>query len=418
MLAGFWLYRIGRPEHVLWLVPLAVAITSLIFVSVALATRKSVPPTVATVARVAFEPGLGTAHSWGLVAMYNSEASRKPIGAANGGRFFPDMTAMTGERRRIVWTDDGTWHWSQLELPAGVRTAEFERPVPLNKVLDCRARFGPDGLEGTIGPHPFGELRDAVISVPYEPRIAATIRDGHAFTARARDVLTLGEYSVESWRGDAQVRRKAVYDHLFARPPELYARPDPVLYAWTDQADTGFEFPQARQVNSTLLSTRILLDRTPAGTKVLIPAPFLPYRAVPDPAGRRPSAYANTTHQWVESKNAVAVWLRFQVPAQVLPLQVQRATITFTIRAASRSLQILGVDNGQLVSLLPLSHPIGTYSVVVERPELLKLDAEGGLLFVVRVGGEETAEAVDLMSEAPWKMESLQLEVAGTVQGE
>ena len=163
VLAGFWLDRRGRPEHVLWVAPLLVVITSLIFVSVALATRKSVPPTVATVARVAFEPGVGTAHSWGLVAMYNPEASREPIGAANGGRFFPDMTAMSGERRRVVWTDDGTWHWSQLELPAGVRTAEFDRPLPLDRVLDCRATFGPDGLEGTIGPHPFGELRDAVI---------------------------------------------------------------------------------------------------------------------------------------------------------------------------------------------------------------------------------------------------------------
>ena len=194
--------------------------------------------------------------------------------------------------------------------------------------------------------------------------------------------------------------------------------PTPFFMPGAIGSETGFEFPQTRRVNSTLLSTRIRMDRTPAGTRVLIPAPFLPYRAVEDPDGRRPSAYSNTTHRWVESKFAVVDWLRFQVPAQVLPLQVQRATIRFTIRAASRSLQVLGVNGEELVDLLQLSHPIGTYSVVVDRPDLLKLDPAGGLLFVVRVGSEEAADPLDLMSEAPWKMESLQLEVAGTVQGE
>ena len=119
------------------------SVASLVFVGIATATKKSVPPTVATVTRVAFEPGLGTGHSCGLVAMYNQEACRDRVGATRGGVFFPDMTAMSGRRRRVVWTDEGTWHWEDLELPAGVRTAPFQRPVPLDVTVDCRAQFGP-----------------------------------------------------------------------------------------------------------------------------------------------------------------------------------------------------------------------------------------------------------------------------------
>lgn len=418
LLAGCWLHRQGRPEHLLWVLPLFAAIMGLTLVTVAIATRKSVPPTVATVARVTFEPGVSAAHSWGLVSIYNSEASRTTMGAGRGGRFFPDMTAIRDDKRRIVWRDDGDWHWRQLELPAGVRTAPFERPVSLDAAPDCRARFGPDGLEGTLGPHPFAALGDAVLAAPHGPRMAVTIRDGAAWTARARDVLSASEYSVEAWRGGAQVRRMAVYDRMFAQPSATDQALAPVLYAWSDRGETGFEFTQPRTFYSTLLSTRVRLERSPVGTQVLIPAPFLPYRSVPDPDGRLSSAYSNTTHRWEESKYSVTSWLRFQVPPQVLPLQVQRATVTLTIRAPSRSVQVLGVDSGKSVELWRLSRPIGTYSIVVDRPDLLKLDPAGGLVIVVRVGGDESAHAADPLWEELWKMEALHLEVAGTVQKE
>ena len=74
------------------------------------------------------------------------------LGAERGGVFFPDMTAMSGQRRRIVWTDEGAWHWEDLELPAGVRTAPFQRPVPLNVTVDCRAQFGPTACRARWGP--------------------------------------------------------------------------------------------------------------------------------------------------------------------------------------------------------------------------------------------------------------------------
>ncbi|MHB8862008.1 MAG: hypothetical protein ACYC6N_06360 [Pirellulaceae bacterium] len=416
--AGVWFFRAGHPERLLWIIPLVVVVVSLAFVAIATVTKRAVPPTLAMIARVALEPGVGTGHSFGMAAMYNQDASDERLGAARGGIFVPDMTAMSGRRRRVVWTDEGAWHWENLELPAGVRTAPFCRPVPLDATVDCRARFGPQGLEGRLGPLSFSELQDAVIAMPHQPMIGATFDGQGAFRAGAQDVLAPGDFSVQTWIGDLQRRRKAIYQAIFAAPPESDAPAVPVLFAWSDTTDTGFIFPQTRQLNSTLLSIPIRLERSSPGTQVIVPATFLPYRAIVDPDGHPPSAYANLMHRWVENKLAVSDWVRFQLPREVLPIQLDRATLRVTIRAASRSLQVLAISAGEPVEVLHRSRPIGSYSVVLDRPEHLQLDDKGGLLLIIRVGQDETATPLDPMSEASWLIESLQLEVAGTVQAD
>ena len=177
-------------------------------------------------------------------------------------------------------------------------------------------------------------------------------------------------------------------------------------------------FPQDNQLGSTLLSIPLRFEKTRPGTEVSIPAPFIPYRAVHAPDGRAPSAYANLLHAWVESKLAVTDHVRFQLPRTVLPIQLSRATISLTVRAPSRTVEILvpTPDGPQVV--MTRSHPIGTFSTVVNRPELLQLDADGGLLLAVRVSDDETANPLDQMTLALWNIQKLELEVTGTVQGE
>ncbi len=391
---------------------------SLVFFGIATFTKKSVPPTVATVARVVLESGVGTGHSFGLAAMYNQEASRDRLGATRGGVFFPDMTAIDGLRRRIVWTDDGTWHWEDLELPAGVRVAPFQRPVPFDVTVDCQAQFGPGGLQGRLGPVPFAELQDIVIAMPHLPFIGVTIDADGTFTAQPQDVLAPGDFSSGALLSDFQRRRKTVYEQMFATPHAADEQATPTLFAWTEAVDAGFVFPQTRQLNSTLLSIPIRLQNSPAGTPVVVPATFLPYRAVADPSGKPPSAYANLLHAWVESRLAVSDWVRFQLPPGVLPIRLSRATLTLMVKAPSRSLQVLALSGGEPVEVLSLSHPIGAYSVTLDREEFLQLDDRGGLLLIVRVSEDETATPSDVMSEATWRIESMQLEVAGTVQSE
>ncbi len=197
--AGIYAHRSGRAERLLSLTAgLAVAFGAL-FLIAGTATKKAVPSTVAMLARVVLEPGAGSGHAYGLLALYNQDASREPMGATGGGVFVPDLTAMGGTNRRITWTDEGVWHWEDLELPAGVRTAPFQQAVALPGTASCVASFGPDGLRGQVGPVGIDNLQDAIVAIAYQNAIATDIEPDGSFHAGPSDVLATGQYLAGRW---------------------------------------------------------------------------------------------------------------------------------------------------------------------------------------------------------------------------
>jgi hypothetical protein len=139
---------------------------------------------------------------------------------------------------------------------------------------------------------------------------------------------------------------------------------------------------------------------------VKLPAPLMDYRAV----GRETSAtYDNDRRQWLGpfTENSQTV-LRFQLPAAVLPFQVERAVCWIDIKAPSRQLEVLAYQDGEPVSLLSQPNPLGRLQVEIDRSELLQLDADGGLLLGITVRAMTSSG-----SSLAWKIDDLQLEVHG-----
>ncbi len=416
--AGGWCWKIGHLDRLLWIGPLAAIATSLVFLRVATTSRNSVPPTVAVWQSIDLEPGVATGRTRGLVSLYSPEISECKMGAVRGGVFIPDMAGMGGERRRMMWTDEGTWHWEALELPPGIRTAPLEHTLHLDRPIGCRARFGPSGLTGSFGPAPFTGLADAVIAVPNQPLMAAKMGPGGSFTSGADDVLTPGDFLADTWLSDVQQRHADIYELVFERASDVDGRTRPTFHVWADPIDMGFAFSQSNQIGSALISIPLQIERSEQGSEVSVPAPFIACRGVTGPAGERSGTYSSYRGEWGESKNATSQWLRFQVPDSVLPLELSRAVISLSIRAPSRSVEILGLSDGQPVVLRELTHPIGAYEVILDQPNLLQLDDQGGLSVAVRVGKEQSADVDNLMAQAPWKVEFMHLAVAGRVLGE
>lgn len=416
--AGGWFWHVGRLARLLWAGPLAAVATSLVFLTVAVTSRNSVPPTVAVWQQVVLEPGVASGQADGVAALYSPDLCDSNLGATRGGMFLPDMTGMQGKRRRIMWTDEGTWHWERLQLPPGIRTAPLEYRAQFDRTVDCRATLGPSGLAGFVGPLPASGLEDAVIALPGQPLLAARIRPDGSFAASANDVLAPGEYLSDTWLSDVQQRRADIYRLLFLREAAEIRPSRPVLHVWTEPIDSGFVFPQANRLGSALMSVPIRIERSAAGSEVSVPAPFLPYQSIAGPDGKKSSAYNPYRHEWAELKIGVCQWLRFQLPDSVLPIEVERATLSFDIRAPSRPVDLLALRDGQAVVVKELVHPIGTFHVVVERTDLLQLDDKGGLKMAIRVGEEPSANPDDPMSQASWKVESLHLTITGKVQGE
>jgi hypothetical protein len=416
--AGGWYWRIGRLDRLLWVGPLAATGTSVVFLGVATTSRNSVPPTAAVWQRIDLESGVATGRACGLASLYNPETCDSEMGATQGGLFMPDMAAMRGQRRRMIWTDEGVWHWEDLALPPGIRTAPLEHILHLENPIGCRARFGPSGLTGVFGPAPFKGLADAVIAVPNQPILAAKMGAGGSFTSGPGDVLAPGEFVADTWVSDVQQRHADVYRLLFESGGNFNAPARPMFYVWADPIDMGFVFPQSNRVGSALISIPVRIEKSIEGSEVTVPAPFIAYRAVDGPDGKRSGAYNSYRGEWAESQFAVSQWLRFQMPESVLPLELSRAVISLSVRAPSRSVEILALSDGQPVVVRDLTHPIGTYQVALDQPGLLQLDDEGGLTVAVRVGNEQSADLGNLMAQAPWKVESLRMAVVGKVQGE
>lgn len=416
-IAAWWCSRVKRSERLVWVVPTIAILFAVAFLTMGAVTKRAVPPTAATIARISFETGVGEGRAAGLMAIYNQHANSDRMGAEEGGIFFPDMTAMSGTHRRITWTDEDKWYWENLELPAGVRIAPFERPIPLESAAICMASFGPRGLQGQLT-SPLHGLQDAIISIPHQNTIAVKFEESGEFRSGADDVLARGEYLSEAILDDNRVRRRNIYKHLAGARLELDALPRPILFAWCDPVDLEFELPQSTRRNATVFSIPVRFEPTRPGTEVVVPSPFISYRALPTPGGQISPAYANLTHEWVQCSLAVTQRLRFQLPPSVLPLTLSRAKVNIVVRIPSRTLELLAMRQGEPEVVLQLNRPIGSYECTIDQPELLEVDEFGGFVLAIHVGDDESADPGDVMTQAPWLIEQLRVQVAGKVEGE
>ena len=89
--------------------------------------------------------------------------------------------------------------------------------------------------------------------------------------------------------------------------------------------------------------------------------------------------------------------------------------MSIAIRAPSRMVEMLAIEDGEFELIKQWNHPIGTFACTIDRPELLQLDKEGGLRIAIRVSDDDTPDPEGTMSQAPWKIEQLQLTATGTV---
>ena len=414
---GIRLARKNQLQRIAWIGPSVAAPATLALVVMGLLTRQTVPSTVAVAQLVEVEPGVDDVQMTGLAAIYNQRACDAPLGVRRGGLFRPDMTGLGGTTRRMVRTDLDAWHWENLTLPAGVRTAAFTYGTKIDHPIEARAAFGPDGLTGTLASGPFEEPADAVVATPWRGNVAVRLNGQGAFSAGAGDVLAPAEFVAGSLLSDEQRRRQSIYHKLLPGGGESTYPDRPVLLAWAKPLDMRFTwFQEARRVGAALLAVPLEMERSPPETRVVVPSPFLDYRRVRGPLGWISSSYSNVQREWLERRAPSETCLRFQIPKEVLPVELDRAALTIEIKALSYRLEIVGWSAGQLVPLASRNGPVGTVRFEIDRAEVLELDDRGGLLLGINVGGRPSSApsgSSPLMASPAWKIEAVRLEVAG-----
>jgi hypothetical protein len=157
---------------------------------------------------------------------------------------------------------------------------------------------------------------------------------------------------------------------------------------------------QAQLTGSALLMIPLQLERTPPGTQVLVPAALVDCQKVGGEGRLLPPA--------TEARFGTKVRLRFQLPAEVMPLTIQSARFVFKMRAPSRKVVVNGFSQGEAVPLRHLTSPFGIEQVEISDPRLLQLDQQGALYLSIEVSDVRAETTVD-----SWRLDSLGLEVRG-----
>lgn len=418
---GAWLWRLSRLELLGSIGPGIALAISVILVWLGQQQRNAVPPTIASLQLLQAIPGTDDIRISGVAGLFASDAGTAAISAQQGGWLLPEASGLESTTRRLVWTDHDAWRWEHLPETAGLRSAAFQTAGEYPDRLEARATFGPEGLTGRLHLPDHHRPSDAMLATR-DGRFGVELHGDGTFTARADNVLANEQFLVAGLLSDEQGRRQRLLQRLLANPLRQDFPETPFLFLWTEPWDVGFRFGENRRsVGSALLTVPLQLQRPATGTELRIASPFLPYRGVNGPDDLISSGWWDSqNHQWIEKSRPTATWLRFQIPAVLLPIAVERGRVIVQVKGPVGKLSLAGYrpSTQAVVPLKIWMDPVGTLALEITDPELLTVSADGGLLLRVSGGDPDRPEltqheATETSLMSYWQIESLSLELNG-----
>ncbi|HEV8061693.1 MAG TPA: hypothetical protein VGP68_17585, partial [Gemmataceae bacterium] len=404
-LAALAFGRRGSLEHMGWFGPtLAIGATAAFF-WLGERSRSAVPPTVVVAQIVDAEPGTGDAQASGLIGLYEPELEASAtIGAQDGGQLDLDVSGLEGSVHRRVQTDLNRWHWENLQLPTGVRLAPFKYTIPIREPIGATVHFGPAGMEGHVNSGPFHPLEDILLAAPGRHALPVNVSANGSIRSAGADSLQSGQVMTSGLLSDRQRARQILYDKLFTEPQSRYLASRSVLLAWAEPLDMHFKLvDNARTTGSALLAIPLQFERTPPNTSVVVPATFIECLKV--------SGDGRLALPATEARFPANTKLRFQIPASVRPMTIERARLAVKLQTPLREVVISGIAGGAIVPLRHVTSPIGIEQIEITDPAMLQMDSRGALYVNIEVGDVRSDVERDL-----WRLEWATLEVHGRTQ--
>jgi hypothetical protein len=424
-LCGIWLWRRQTLEHLGWIGPGLGVATAAVLVVVGATNRHEKEYSVAAVQLIEALPGVDDANVTGGLAFYAPESSPWTIRTRDGGRLSPEMSGLDGTTRRLVWNDLADWSWEHLRQDTPQRTAQYRQSLSVPARWEARATFGPDGMTGHVSAGDVKRLSEVIVATR-DGRIGVDIKPDGTFTASASRVFSSDQYVEAGLLGDEQDRRRRFFPAVIANTfGEDWSGP-PLLMAWTTEPKVAFEFDaERRQLGASLLLIPIGIERPPVGSELRIPAPLLPFRDVNRLDGTPSSqVWSARRHEWQERKELSTVWLRFQIPPPLLPIEAIGGRLTVQVTGPVFGMELFGrkqAADGSMVgvSLERWDNPVGTRKFELTDCSLLQVTEDGGVFLGLTAGDPNR----DLLKEAEnddyktssWQIVHLELELNGKI---
>jgi len=410
-LAGFFLSRGHRLEHLSWLTVASGVIAAGAIIGLGLTSRQAVPPTAAELQFVEAVPQADTIAATGSLAVYQPDLNTVELSSLAGTRLDPQLPDLAGQVRQLTWTDLNRWHFERMELPPGVRMFDAQGAISTSQTPRATARFGPQGLEGRLSPGLFLSAEDGLIAPTFGTPLAANLAADGAFHAGPADLLAAGQFTADQLLSDEQLRRQQLVAAWFAgRLPNSPLH----LVAWCQPVAESMQWSEGtRQVGALMLSLPLTVERTPGSTPVAIPDALMELRSVMGSGGRS-AQFDSRTRKWnFPQLSESTTRLRWQLPSAVLPLKLDRATLTLDGNIPSRQLSVYAIRAGERVAIAQRSSHSGRIQVDITEADLLTLDDQGGIAIEFEVGGLAKEIELATVSNATWSIRSTTLDVWG-----
>lgn len=407
---GLVLWRTSRLEWLGAAGPALAVGVSAILIMMGLTQRRSVPATVASVQFVEAIPGTNDLVVSGQTDIFAPDAAKTPIASHSGGWIMPDRKGQQAQIARMIWSDRESWEWQHLPPNYSHRLGEFSTSTTSGERIEAKATFDKNGLVGRLNVAALVNPADAMVATS-GGRIGVDLKRDGSFEAQSTRVFSKEQYVAAELLTDEQNRRSRTLAAIF----NAENRPDfpsqPKLLVWADPVDVQFQFDEGhRQLGAALVAVPLILERPPAGTDISIPAPLLTYRQVNGPDGTAATGlYEHRRREWQLRRQPSSAWLRFQVPAVLLPLESLRAKVTVQVSGPMGKLE-LAVRRGHETAVLKTwNDPVGTLSAEIEDPSGLQVK-DGSLLIRVSGGDASRPELTQAVGKSNyWRIESLQM---------
>ena len=421
---GIWLVRKQALQYLAVLIPVTALLAMGSLIAIGKANTSQVPSTIATGQIARALPGSASLRMESVNAIFSQERQPLPITVA------ADTTALmvgesdSSELMRIVWDDSGKSTWEFVDQPPGVvRHVKSQSLVTLPQPWKVVGKFTENGFEGALQGIQASTVQDPVIASSPSPSLAVEFDPDSDGRFIASKMLERDQYIDSALVTDTQQQRQQFIREVVSGEGSPVSE-TPSLLLWTEPVPTGTTFGDGfGREGWALASIPIRIDRVAPGESFMIPPIFVSLRA----SSRGPSIFFDTTiGKTPDSFNKPGKFeVRCVPPSAVLPCEISSAVIALRAIAPGRTMTIRGFNGDQPVTLLEQASPNGRVEFIVDNPEVLGLDAEGGLPIEVsfsQTEKEKIAESQSLSrteqqsSTNSWSVDYFNVTLKGTAE--
>jgi hypothetical protein len=407
---GLVLWRTSRLEWLGAAGPALAVAVSAVLVMMGLTQRRSVPATVASAQFVEAIPGTNDLVVSGQTDIFAPEAATTPIASHSGGWIMPDRKGQQAQIARMIWSDMESWEWQHLSPNYSHRLGKFSTSTATVERMEAKATFDKNGLVGRLNVAALSNPADAMVAT-VGGRLGVDLKPDGSFEAHSTRVFSKEQYIGAELLTDEQNRRSRTLTSIFTAEDRPDFPSQPKLLVWADPVDVQFQFDEGhRQLGAALVAIPLILERPPVGTDISIPSPLLTYRQVNGPDGSVAAGlYEHRRREWQQRRQPSSAWLRFQVPAVLLPLESLRAKVTVQVSGPMGKLELAVRRGNETAVLKTWNDPVGTLSAEIEDPIGLQIK-DGSLLLKVSGGDASRPELTQSVGKSNyWQIESLQM---------